>query len=243
METPELKNIVLRIFLALFLGALVGFERQWRRRNAGLRTNGLVSLGACLYILISENIYTDDASPSRIASQIVTGIGFLGAGVIMKEGLNVRGLNTAATLWCSAAIGSLAGFGYFVEAIAGSLTVIGAHLLLRPLGLLIEKGPLTPGLNTITYKINILCNKKSEPSIRAMAINILTNHNLHLQSISSLERFFEADERFAEVEVILISAGRTDSQIEEIVNLLGIEKGVKKMSWEIIKNIEEEISD
>jgi putative Mg2+ transporter-C (MgtC) family protein len=207
METVELKNLILRIFIALFLGALVGFERQWRRRNAGLRTNGLVSLGACLYILISENIYTDDASPSRIASQVVTGIGFLGAGVIMKEGLNVRGLNTAATLWCSAAIGSLTGFGYFIEAIAGAITVVGAHLLLRPLGIFIEKGPFHPGLDNVSYKINIICNKKSEPSVKGMIINILSGQNLHLQSISSIERYFDTDERFSEVEALIISAG------------------------------------
>lgn len=90
------------------LGAAVGIEQQWRQRMAGLRTNTLVSTGAALFVMLSVLI-VGDSSPNRIVAQVVSGIGFFGAGVIMWDGHNVRGLNTAATLWCSAAIGTLAG--------------------------------------------------------------------------------------------------------------------------------------
>ncbi|MCC5813410.1 MAG: MgtC/SapB family protein [Leptospira sp.] len=100
-----IQEFLFRLGLAFGLGILIGIERQYRQRLAGLRTNTLVSVGSALFIMLSESI-TGDASPSCVAAQIVSGIGFLGAGVIMKEGLNVKGLNTAATLWCSAAVGS-----------------------------------------------------------------------------------------------------------------------------------------
>ena len=99
-----------RIAMALGLGVIIGFERQWHRRPADLRTNALVAIGSASFVLISA-LMNEENSPTRIAAQVASGIGFLGAGVILREGLSVRGLNTAATLWCSAAVGSLAGLG------------------------------------------------------------------------------------------------------------------------------------
>ena len=95
---PAFRNDALNLIIAVLLGGAIGFERQWRQRLAGLRTNTLVSLGAAIFVVF-ESQFTD-TSPTRVAAQVVTGIGFLGAGVIWKEGVNVRGLNTAATLWC-----------------------------------------------------------------------------------------------------------------------------------------------
>ena len=109
----ENKDFMLRLGAALLLGGAIGFERQWRQKSAGLRTNTLVSLGAAAYILLSVYINGGGGDPGRVAAQIVTGIGFLGAGVIMKDGMNIQGLNTAATIWCSAAVGCLAGMGMF----------------------------------------------------------------------------------------------------------------------------------
>ncbi|MCS6834237.1 MAG: MgtC/SapB family protein, partial [Flammeovirgaceae bacterium] len=110
----QLLEFTLRLLIALVLGAAIGFERQWRQKSAGLRTNTLVSIGSAAFTLISysltsleDGVYKGDAT--RIIGQIVTGIGFLGAGVIMKDGMNIQGLNTAATIWCSASVGALAG--------------------------------------------------------------------------------------------------------------------------------------
>ncbi len=115
-------DIVLRLFIAIIVGACIGMERQWRHRMAGLRTNALVSLGACIFVLLSVMI-DHDASPSRIAAQVVSGIGFLGGGVIIRDGFSIRGLNTAATLWCAAAVGTLTGAGFLIAAILGAAGV------------------------------------------------------------------------------------------------------------------------
>ena len=105
--TISIDQAALNLAVALGLSAVIGFERQWRNRLAGLRTNTLVALGAASFVIF-EQLIPGESSPTRVAAQVVSGIGFLGAGLIFREGLSVRGLNTAATLWCSAAIGVIA---------------------------------------------------------------------------------------------------------------------------------------
>src|ERR1700760_3005904 len=109
MMTPQ--EAAFDLAAAFCLSAIIGFERQWRNRLAGLRTNTLVALGAAPFVVFAQ-LYPEESSPTRVAAQVVSGIGFLGAGLIFREGLSVRGLNTAATLWCSAAIGVAAGVGF-----------------------------------------------------------------------------------------------------------------------------------
>src|SRR3984957_4702600 len=117
---------------AFVLGTLIGTERQWRQRTAGLRTNVLVAVGAAAFTDLGTRLLGPDRA-TRIISYIVSGIGFLGAGVILKEGTQIRGLNTAATLWCSAAVGAFAGAALWAEAIALSSFVVAGNTLLRPL--------------------------------------------------------------------------------------------------------------
>ena len=106
----------LRLFAALLAGALIGLERQRSNKSAGIRTNTLVAMGACMYVLVSVKLQPlDGTDPSRIISQIITGIGFLGAGVILHHKGSIRGLTTAATVWCSAGLGVLGGLGMFWE--------------------------------------------------------------------------------------------------------------------------------
>ncbi|MFN3446848.1 MAG: MgtC/SapB family protein, partial [Bacteroidia bacterium] len=113
-----------RLFLAFILGTIIGFERQWRHKIAGVKTNALVAGGAALFILLSEKIVGDTSGAARVAANIVTGIGFLGAGVMMRNGNNITGINTAATIWCSSAIGALAGLGYWYESLVGTAFVV-----------------------------------------------------------------------------------------------------------------------
>src|ERR1700758_885423 len=113
----QIHLFIVRLLVALALGVVIGAERQVRQRLAGLRTNALVAAGSALFVLVAAFSHDAEAS-ARIAAQVVSGIGFLGAGVIMREGLNVRGLNTAATLWCSAAVGVLSGAKAFLAAAA-----------------------------------------------------------------------------------------------------------------------------
>lgn len=126
-------EFTIRLLSAAIAGLLIGFERQWSNKSAGIKTNTLVAIGAALYVLLSINLTTENGDTTRIIGQVVTGIGFLGAGIIFKEGLNVHGLTTAATVWCSAAIGCLAAAGYYFEAFIGTVIIILVNLLLKPL--------------------------------------------------------------------------------------------------------------
>jgi putative Mg2+ transporter-C (MgtC) family protein len=118
---------VARLAVAAGLGAAVGVERELREREAGIRTHLLVALGACLFTIAGAYGFSDfdgNVDPTRVAAQIVTGIGFLGAGAIIREGLSVRGLTTAGSLWIVAAIGMAAGAGYYWAAVAGAVLTI-----------------------------------------------------------------------------------------------------------------------
>jgi putative Mg2+ transporter-C (MgtC) family protein len=132
---PDLSwvEVIIRVILAAALGGAIGLERELRDREAGLRTHLLVSVGAALFTMVSAYAWTDWQfstpqglvfDPTRIAAQVVSGIGFLGAGAIIRQGLSVRGLTTAATLWVVAAIGMAAGVGYYEAAVATTALVL-----------------------------------------------------------------------------------------------------------------------
>src|ERR1700709_2263049 len=118
--------------IAFVLGTLIGAERQWRQRTAGLRTNVLVAIGAAAFTDLGSRLLGADGA-TRIISYVVSGIGFLGAGVILKEGTQIRGLNTASPLGCSPAVGAFAVGGFGAEAILLSFFVVAGNPLLRPL--------------------------------------------------------------------------------------------------------------
>ncbi len=140
--TPPLSDIELgqRLLLAVLLGGLLGFEREVRQKSAGLRTNNLIAVGSALFTIMSYELAQGPGSdPGRIAAQIVTGVGFLGAGAIMRTGSGVQGLTTAATVWVNAAVGMAAGGGeYRLASIATAVTLI-VLLLLQPVEGLIDR--------------------------------------------------------------------------------------------------------
>ncbi len=113
-------DILLRLFLALLFGGVIGFERRWRGHVAGPHTDGMVALGAALFVVAGQVLGGDGAA--RVLAQVATGIGFLAGGVILRDGFRIRGLNTAATIWCVAAVGSITGLGRFV--LAAEITVM-----------------------------------------------------------------------------------------------------------------------
>ena len=129
-------DFLFNLSICFLLSFFIGMERQYRKRIIGLRTTILVSLGAFLFVTFSFSVGSLDLS--RIASQVVTGIGFLGAGVILKDGKKIRGLTTAATLWCDAAIGILCAGGAIFEAILGTLIILFANIILRHINKLIN---------------------------------------------------------------------------------------------------------
>ena len=126
-------DFIMRILVAMLAGFFIGFERQWNHKSAGLRTNTLVSVGSALFVLLSIMLFHPNGDINRVIGQVVTGIGFLCAGVIFREGANVHGLTTAVTIWCSSAVGCLAAAGYFIETLFATLLILIINLVLKPI--------------------------------------------------------------------------------------------------------------
>ena len=149
--TPPLSDgeLIRRLLLAAVLGGALGFERELRQKSAGLRTNILVTIGAALFTLMSYELAdAAGADPSRIAAQIVTGIGFLGAGAIIRRDGDVHGLTTAATIWVNAAVGVAVGGGEYHLAFIATGVTLGALFLLQPIEKIIDRR-FGSGKNTI----------------------------------------------------------------------------------------------
>ncbi|MCS6967718.1 MAG: MgtC/SapB family protein [Cytophagales bacterium] len=227
-------EFTLRLALAFGLGVLIGIERQWRQKSAGLRTNTLVCVGSAAFVLLSVLLTGSAGDPSRIAGQIVTGIGFLGAGVIMKDGLSIQGLNTAATIWCSAAVGSLAGVGFFAEAVITAIVVVAVHVILRPFGNRLNRIPVKPAQDegAYIYALKIRCKEQVENHLRVLLINYLKNDQ-HLQ-LRALKSSDNGNPTYTYIEAQIQAIGKHDSFIEEIAGKFTLEYGVTEVRWEIV---------
>ncbi len=225
----ELLYFALNLGAALLMGLGIGLERQFRQHPAGLRTNALVCVGAALFVSLTR-LMGDDASPTRIASYIVSGIGFLGGGVILREGLTVKGMNTAATLWCSAAVGTLAGAGFPRYALVGTAVVLGVHIGVRPVGRWVDARLKTATFVETTYRLRVVCQERDEGVIRNILLRHVTSHGkMTVQGISTQEGE-RADQAVVVAEVF--SVERQDRAVQEVMSRLNIEPGVKSVSWE-----------
>jgi putative Mg2+ transporter-C (MgtC) family protein len=234
IETTYLgtSDFILRMGTALLLGGAIGFERQWRQKSAGLRTNTLVSLGAAAYILLSVYINgADGGDAGRIAAQIVTGIGFLGAGVIMKDGLTIQGLNTAATIWCSAAVGSLAGIGMFPQALIVTIAIISTHLIMRPISDKLSKiNSYKKGKREESfYLLTILCKEPIESQVRSFLVQYLDSSDKYLLRSISRKRAENAGNII--VEIKFSTVGRQENMLESLIQKLTVEMGVEQATW------------
>ena len=162
-------EFLVRITVCFVLGIIIGIERQYRRKTAGVRTITLVSLGAFLFVSISYLTPANDIT--RIAAQVVSGIGFLGAGVILRDGTNIKGLNTAATLWCSAAVGTLTALGLILEAIIGVSYILLSNVLLRFVSRKIMRK--NNNHNKSNYVLIVVCEEEKEMIVKNMLIQKL----------------------------------------------------------------------
>src|SRR5271166_5436318 len=170
---------------AFALGTLIGAERQWRQRSAGLRTTVLVAVGAAAFTDLGIRLLAADGA-TRIISYIVSGIGFLGAGVILKEGTQVRGLNTAATLWCSAAVGAFAGASLWPEAVAVSLFVVAGNTLLRPLVHYINRLPINTRTTEAQYRVHVVTDHRKVAAARDILDQLLEQAGYPILEIETL---------------------------------------------------------
>jgi putative Mg2+ transporter-C (MgtC) family protein len=203
-------EVIFRVVLAAALGGAIGLERELRDREAGLRTHLLVSVGAALFTLVSAYAWTDWTfstrdglvfDPTRIAAQVVTGIGFLGAGAIIRQGLSIKGLTTAATLWVVAAIGMAAGVGYYEAALVTTALVL---VTLWPLRILAFK--LSARVRPEEGRVAV------DLPAGASAVSILEAVEGTGADVTSLEFEQEGDRRRVDI-VVRIAGGRSPAQL------------------------------
>jgi putative Mg2+ transporter-C (MgtC) family protein len=218
----------LNFVVAVACGAVIGSERQVRQRMAGLRTNALVALGACAFVVFSQ-LVEHDASPSRVAAQVVSGIGFLGAGIIFRDGFNVHGLNTAATLWCAAAVGLLSGVGAWDFAAALTAMVVFINLGLRPLVKWMKRHTKAGVPLTRAYRVILTCPPQQEAAMRGLILRVLTIGGLHISEISAV-----AGEGTLKLAVTVSGEGMSDQMLEQAVQRMGAEPGLMGLRWEAI---------
>jgi putative Mg2+ transporter-C (MgtC) family protein len=180
-----LGEVFVRLAAALVAGAAIGVERQWHQKMAGLRTNSLVALGSAGFVAFSSVVGEGD--PTRVAAQVVSGIGFLGAGVILREGINVRGLNTAATLWCSAMVGTFAGGGYYALSLGAAALVVLTNIAMRSaiLGINRRQAATTTDDAETQYTIAVTCRSTEEAHVRSLLLHALSQGGLGLRKIES----------------------------------------------------------
>ena len=227
----ETWRFALHIGVALLLGVAIGLERQFRQHPAGLRTNALVSIGAALFVSLTH-LMGDQDNPTRIASYIVSGVGFLGGGVILREGMNVRGMATAATLWCSAAIGTLAGAGWPLHALIGTVFILLLHLTLRPLAQWIDARRRTAVNVEVGYRIRVVCQSQHEGLIRTILARHINAHpSMTLQGIS-IQDSERPDQTTVVAEVFALR--RNDRELEDLMSRLNIEPSVTAVRWETV---------
>lgn len=226
----ELMEFATRIIVALLLGMTIGVERQWRQRMAGLRTNALVAVGASLYVTLSMMVEAD-SSPTRIAAAVVSGIGFLGAGVIMRQGMNIQGLNTAATLWCSAAIGVLSGGGYMIQAAIGTAVILNTNILLRSIQGKISSFKAHHEAIELPYTLQLTCSHEDESHIRSLLLNMVGNGPMALTSLSSEDS--KSNPEKIEVNANLLVNQGERQLLEQVVGRLSLENSVSAISWKV----------
>ena len=234
--TIPIEQATINLAVALGLSAVIGFERQWRNRLAGLRTNTLVALGAATFVIFAALI-PGEASPTRVAAQVVSGIGFLGAGLIFREGLSVRGLNTAATLWCSAAIGVMTGAGYLLYATVATGFVVFVNLLLRPIVSFINRQPFTATEIETGYLVSVTCRGDDEAHIRALLLQGLASCGLALRRLDSTN--LEGTAHVA-VSALVSASQRIDAEVERIVGRLSLEQTVSAARWQVEAQLDPE---
>ena len=204
---------------AFILGSLIGLERQYRQRTAGLRTNALVAVGAAIFVDIANNL-NGAGSAAHVIAYVVSGVGFLGAGVIMREQGNVRGINTAATLWGSAAIGASAGADLLMEAILGTFFVLAANTLLRPIVNRINRQPLDVEATEMTHILYVIAPKVQQKHAMDVVELVLEAAELPTRSLDITP--FGDDE--IEIAATLSAMSIDGSELERISNKL-LQKG------------------
>ena len=208
---------------------LIGLERQFGQHPAGLRTNALVGAGAALFVLMARS-FNNGTETARVAAQIVSGIGFLGGGVILREGLTIRGLTTAATLWCSAAVGALCGADLPQQACIAAGAILATNWFLNPVSRWIDRTAAKRTYIETSYRLKVVCAMSEERRIRRMLTEqIAAQHDmiLHGIGIHSTDRS-DVGLVVADVDMRV----RDEHVLQEMVAQLNADPSTSSTSWE-----------
>jgi putative Mg2+ transporter-C (MgtC) family protein len=213
---------------AFVLGVAIGTERQWRQRSAGLRTNVLVAVGAAAFVDLGLRSAGAEGG-ARVIAYVVSGIGFLGAGVIMKDGAQVRGLNTAATLWASAAVGAFAGARLPAEATLVTVFVLAGNTLLRPLVEFVDRRPMSHGETEALYRIHLTVAPERVAYGRDLLFDELEAMHYPIREI---ETQAQSDDT-VELAAILVPSRAEESDLDAITDHLARHADVIAATWTV----------
>jgi len=213
---------------AFVLGTVIGLERQWRQRTAGLRTNVLVAVGAAAFSDLGMRLLGAEGA-ARIISYVVSGIGFLGAGVILKDGTNIRGLNTAATLWCSAAVGTFAGTGMPAEAATLAGFVLAGNTLLRPLVNWVNRRPITAEMTEAKYIVHAICDPEHVSDVRDLLDIELNRASYPIREVETLSD----NDGQVELAAILVPTTAEEAELDAVVTALERSPLIWSATWSV----------
>lgn len=215
-------EFIIRIGACLLLSILIGSERQYRNGMVGLRTNVLVAIGSFMFNYVTFGV-SGDHDFTRMGAGIVSGMGFLGAGIIIQENNRVKGLNTAATLWCVSAIGVLTSSGMLFESCVGTFLVLFSNIILRLISFFV--------MNKIKNKLKekcilrVSCTRTIEGSICQTLSSYIEQHNLNLISMNKDEVTKD------EVKLVVTIITSRPDEVDNLVKALSAEVGVTSLSW------------
>jgi putative Mg2+ transporter-C (MgtC) family protein len=226
INLASLADTTLSLTATFILGSLIGFERQYRQRTAGLRTNVLVAVGAAIFVDMANRLNGHQGAIS-VVSYVVSGVGFLGAGVIMREEGNVRGLNTAATLWGSAAVGACAGADMLLEAILGAVFVLASNTLLRPVVNRINRQPIDTTAVEVTNTVYVIADRDHQKEALRLVEAALESAQYSTRDL--VVHAFGDDA--VEIEVVLLATGVDGDELDRITRQLAEQPFVSQAFW------------
>jgi putative Mg2+ transporter-C (MgtC) family protein len=217
-----------RLGIATVLGLAIGFERQWRQRTAGLHVMALVAVGAALFCAIPA-LGGKVSDPWRIAAQVVTGVGFLAGGVILRQGLDVRGLTTAATLWATAAVGALVGSGFEWQGAVGAAVIVAVNTVCAPLAVAVARIPRPSTEHSATsYVLRVQCSAGAQERVRECIYENVRSSSLTLNEMTTSA----VTNGSVEIVATLNRPGRDDGIVERVRNKISEIAGVTAASVE-----------
>ena len=218
----SLEKFIVYLLICFFLSFFIGIERQYRHRSVGLRTTILVAIGSYLFASFSFLLNDYNIDLTRIASQIVTGIGFLGAGVILKDGIKIRGLTTAATLWCTASIGVLCASGFILEAISGTTIILFSNVFLRYINKVVNQKSKDEQTKE-EFKRTITVSKEN---IKEVKNDITNNTKININKLVVKKNTLILNITFFKPE---------EKQITEVIDTITKKYDIEEYSYEKIK--------